>query len=239
MRWRLIVFVTGLFLLVSLVGCGSPVGDEPFVLAAVPRELKGASIPGQKVVFLVTVAEGAGPSPEVVSASAEGADVRVEGADVGPGDDVAEVSVTPDPTSVGGTVSLTIVGSRGQASNSVEVTFEVLEGEDDRAGYAADLRDRFVGWLAENRPELGIALATQWDGTMVSPQWLVVSHYLFFSPEWEMHVSWHIMIAPDDWARIDLRPRFRLTAPSLAFEIPTVSLDADPQPSEVPEEVWR
>jgi len=31
---------------------------------------------------------------------------------------------------------------------------------------------------------------------MVSPQWLVVSHYLFFSEEWEMHVEWHIMVAP-------------------------------------------
>ena len=134
---------------------------------------------------------------------------------------------------------MTIEGTRGRASDSVQVRFEVIEGEDDRAAAAAVLRDRFVDWFAENRPELGITTGTRWVGTMVSPQWLVVSHYLFFSPQWEMHVAWHIMIAPDDWARVDLRPRFRDTAPTLAFEIASVSLGAEPQPSEVPDAVWR
>ena len=37
---------------------------------------------------------------------------------------------------------------------------------------------------------------------------LIVSHYLFFSEEWEMHVEWHIMVPPYDWAKIDLRHMF-------------------------------
>lgn len=225
--------------ILALVGCGPAVVDEPFELAAVPQELQGFSIPGQQVVFLVTLASGAGPAPVVVSATAEGADARVEGATLGGGDDVAEVVVIPDAASVGGTVSVTIAGARGDASDSVQVRFDVIEGEDDRAAAAAVLRDRFVHWLAGNHPELGITPDTRWVGTMVSPQWLVVSHYLYFSPDWELHVAWHIMIAPDDWARVDLRPRFRGTAPTLAFEIPSVSLGAEPQPSEVPDAVWR
>ena len=51
---------------------------------------------------------------------------------------------------------------------------------------------------------------------------LVVSHYLFFSEDWEMGLMWHIMIAPHDWSRIYLRPRGEM-APTLAFEIPSVS----------------
>jgi len=222
-----------------LAGCATPAADAPFTLAVVPEQLQGFSIAGQRVVFLVTVAEGAGTAPVVVSARAAGATVRVEEPEVGPGEDVAEVVVTTDAASVGGSVTVTVEGSRGRATDLVEVSFEVVEGTDDRAEYAAQLRDRFVGWLAENRPELGITAATRWDATIVSPQWLVVSHYLFFSDEWELHVAWHIMIAPHDWARIDLRPRFRLTQPSLAFEIPSVSADADPRPGEVPDAVWR
>ncbi len=74
---------------------------------------------------------------------------------------------------------------------------------------------------------------------MVSPQWLVVSHYLFFSEDWEMHVSWHIMVAPYDWARIDLRHRFDEETPSYAFEISSVDAGSEPCPIDPPESVWR
>jgi hypothetical protein len=74
---------------------------------------------------------------------------------------------------------------------------------------------------------------------MVSPVWLVVSHYLFFSAEWEMHLSWHVMIAPDDWSRIELRRRFIETKPSLAFEIASVSAGSESRSTAPPDELWR
>lgn len=222
-------------------GCTAPdvPADAPFTLAVVPQELNGFSIVGQDVVYLVTLAEGADPVPVLVSARAEGAAVAVEGPELGPGDEVAEVVVTPGAGSVGRTVTVTVEGVRGRATRTAEATFEVVEGEDDRAERAAELRDRFVAWLEAARPELAITADTAWEGTMVSPQWLVVSHYLFFSDEWEMHVSWHIMVAPHDWARIDLRPRFRAVTPQLAFEIASVSNADAPRPSGVPDAVWR
>jgi hypothetical protein len=115
----------------------------------------------------------------------------------------------------------------------------VVEGEDDREEYAVELRNRFVSWPATNHPELGITDVTEWNGTMVSPQWLVVSHYLFFSNDWEMHVSWHVMIPPHDWARIDLRHRFDELRPSYAFGISSLNANSEPVPVEVPESVWR
>ncbi len=74
---------------------------------------------------------------------------------------------------------------------------------------------------------------------MVSPQWLVVSHYLFFSEAWELHLEWHVMIAPHDWAKIDLRKRFEEIRPSSAYEISSVSAKSAPGPIEVPPEIWR
>lgn len=68
----------------------------------------------------------------------------------------------------------------------------------------------------------------------------MVSHYLFFSEEWELHIEWHIMMPPDDWARIDLRHRFDELEPSYAFEISSVNAtSSEPVPMEVPETVWR
>jgi hypothetical protein len=100
----------------------------------------------------------------------------------------AEVVVIPAPASIGTTIEVTITGTRGSARDEKVVIFEVAEGEDDRQEYAEELLDRFVSWLATNHPELGITDDTEWDGTTVSPIWLVVSHYLFFSEEWELHI---------------------------------------------------
>jgi hypothetical protein len=74
---------------------------------------------------------------------------------------------------------------------------------------------------------------------MVSPEWLIVAHYLFFSEEWEMHLEWHIMIPPYDWARIDLRKRITEIKPSYAFEISSISANSEPIPIETPSEIWR
>jgi hypothetical protein len=49
---------------------------------------------------------------------------------------------------------------------------------------------------------LGIDENTEWSGITVKPEWLAVSHYLFFSDEREAHISWHVMIAPHDLGKL-------------------------------------
>jgi hypothetical protein len=167
------------------------------------------SIAGQHFVFLVTITDEGQECelPVRISATAPGAEVVIYQQDIFEGE-VAEVVVIPAQASIGTIIEVTITGTRGSASDEKVAKFEVAEGEDDRQEYAEMLLDRFVSWLATNHPELGITADTAWNGTMVSPVWLVVSHYLFFSEEWELHIEWHIMVPPDDWARIDIRHRF-------------------------------
>jgi hypothetical protein len=206
-----------------------------------PQELNGHAIAGQHCVFLVTITqEGEGGSERAVSISATAPEstVSVNPQAIVPGQ-VAEVTVIPAQASVGKTIEVTILGEQGELTDEKVITFDVIEGEDDRGPYATELREKFVAWLTTNHPELGITNETEWSGTMVSPQWLVVSHYLFFSEDWEMHVSWHIMVAPYDWARIDLRHRFDEETPSYAFEISSVDADSEPCPIDTPESVWR
>jgi hypothetical protein len=198
------------------------------------------SIAGQRFVFLVTITDEGEESeyPVHISATAPGAEVVIHYYDIFEGE-VAEVVVIPAQASIGKRIKVTITGTRGNASDEKVASFEVAEGEDDRQEYATELLDRFVSWLATNHPELGITEDTAWNGTMVSPVWLVVSHYLFFSEEWELHIEWHIMVPPYDWAKIDLRHRFDELAPSYAFEISSVDANSEPVPIEVPETVWR
>jgi len=117
------------------------------------------------------------------------------------------------------------------------------DGGDEMGSLAAEIRDEFIPWLAENHPEFGITSETEWTGTIVRPHFMVVMFYLFFSEEWEMGVSWHVMVPPHDWARIYLRHRFTEVSPSYAFEIS--SRDAQEEPHAVDlkdafaESVWR
>jgi hypothetical protein len=198
------------------------------------------SIAGQHFVFLVTITDEVQEDqlPVRISAKAPGAQVVIYQQDIFEGG-VAEVVVTPTQKSIGKTIKVTITGSQDKLTDKEVVSFKVAEGEDDRQEYAGELLDRFVSWLATNHPELGITDDTAWNGTMVSPVWLVVSHYLFFSEEWEVHISWHIMVPPYDWAKIDLRHRFDELEPSYAFEISSLNATSEPVPTEVPETVWR
>lgn len=210
-----------------------------FSIRVTPEELKGDAIAGQHCVFLVTFTEEEeGDQPVHISATAPGAEVVICFEDILEGE-VAEVVVMPAEASIGKAVQVTITGSRGIRTDKKVVSFNVVEGEDDRQEYAKELLDRFVSWLVTNHPELGIHEGTAWDATMVSPVWLVVSHYLFFSEEWEVHLSWHVMVPPHDWAKIDLRHRLTELQPSYAFEISSVNATSDPVPIEPPETVWR
>jgi hypothetical protein len=211
-----------------------------FDINVIPQQLSGDSIAGQHCVFLVTIADDGQESelPIRISAQAPGAEVVIYHGDIFEGE-VAEVVVIPAQACIGKNITATITGTRGSSTDKEAVSFEVREGEDDRGEYAAELLDRFIPWLSTNHPELGITEDTVWNGTMVSPQWLVVSHYLFFSDEWEAHIYWHIMIPPYDWARIDLRHRFDELAPSYAFEISSLNATSEPIPMEVPETAWR
>lgn len=214
---------------------------SPFTLRVTPESLKGDAIAGQHVIFLVMVEnEGSSQSAQAVriSATAPNSAIAVEPEAISPGQ-IAEVTIIPGVTSVGNNVTVTIYAERADLKHSQKVTFTVVEGEDSLGEYARQIRETFIQWLEVNHPELAITSETQWSGTVVSPRWLVVSHYLFFSKDWEMHVYWHIMIPPYDWARIDLRHRFTEVTPSLAFEISSLNASLPPAAIAPPEEIWR
>ncbi len=229
-------------------GCGEANDNNAFhinVIPETPEQIEGVdvfklAIAGQHFVFLVTITEeGEGSElPVLISATAPGAEVVIYHEDILEGE-VAEVVVIPAPASIGQIIEVTITGTRGNVSDEKVASFEVAEGQDDRQEYAEELLGRFVSWLATNHPKLGVTEDTVWDGTTVSPIWLVVSHYLFFSEEWELHLEWHVMVPPYDWAKIDLRHRFDELAPSYAFEISSLDAASEPVAIEVPETVWR
>ena len=195
------------------------------------------SIPGQKCIFLVTVEEnqtGTVSKPVKLSATSLDCEVTVFPQSITAGQ-VAELSVMPTAANIGKNVTITLQAERQGLKQIITITTEVIERENTLEPEAASMRDKFTYWLSINYPELGITNDTTWNGTIVNPRILVVMHYIFLSEDWEMYITWHVMIPPYDWTRIYLRHRFNETSPSYAFEISSVQEQAQPQIIEVPD----
>ena len=199
-----------------------------FSMQVIPAHMEDVVV-GQRCVFLVDVEEPEWAKGPAVNISAIplvipfDASVTVNPQAITPRQ-VAEVTVIPDEASANSTLRVIIIGERGGAMRTKSITIKVGLGlagplEDSMGPLAAEIRDKFVPWLAENHPELGITNETEWTGTIVRPHIVVVMYYLFFSQDWEMGVSWHVTIPPHNWARIYLRHRFTEASPSYAFEL--------------------
>ncbi len=203
-----------------------------------PPEIRLA-IPGSRYCFLVVIDEaGDASTPATITASAEKATVEeIRPVELTPGT-VGEVCVVADPTADEMTGSVTIVATRDGAESTVTRSLPVFPMADERAADARPYFDLWTAWLATEHPELGITADTTWDPVFVSTL-LVVSHYSYWSEDWEMTVAWHNMIAPYDWTEVHLRRRGVDTAPSLAFRMDSVSGATEPYAVEPPEVVVR
>jgi hypothetical protein len=199
----------------------SPTASSDFTMDVLPAEdpPEGRpAVPGQKVSFLVVVTSPGNDAPVTISATATGAQITdIKPAQLKPGV-VGEVWLVPGAATEEATVTVNISATRGGVTKTDQRSTRIMPFEDDRAEQAQPYFDMWVDWLAANHPEFGITKSTKWESSYVLAL-LIVSHYAYFSDEWEMKVSWHIMIAPDDFTEVYLRHRGDETAWSHAFRM--------------------
>jgi hypothetical protein len=214
--------------------------DAGFTLTILPAEEPVESrvaIPGEKVSFLVTIDSPDG-SPVTIGATASGAKVTsIEPAQLTPGV-VGEVWLVPDQVTDNTTVTVDFSAVRGGVTKTDTRSIVIWPVLDERANDAKPYFEMWATWLVANHPELGITAQTSWDPTFVST-FLVVSHYAYFSDEWEMKVSWHNMIPPDDWTEVYLRHRGTESKPSLAFRIDSVAGKTEAHSVTPPDAIMR
>jgi hypothetical protein len=225
----------------SATPSAAPSVGADFALAVTPPEEPPEvrmAIPGQKISFLVTIADAASTEPVTIAATASGASIlKIEPTELTPGV-VGEVWVVPDAATEETSASVTITASRAGVSKAEIRSIPILPMADERAADAQPYFERWVAWLVTAHPELGITADTAWEPQFVSTL-LVVSHYAYFSADWEMTIAWHNMIPPDDWTEIHLRHRGTESAPSLAFRIDSFANKTEPHAVTPPEVVVR
>jgi hypothetical protein len=247
-----IALVSALAITASLTtGCASgpspaatdnvPTGTtEPiaFSIEVAPAAAVGLNVPGAKVVFLVRATGDPADGAIAVRATSNGGSIAVEPESLIPGA-VGEVTLVPAP--VAGSevpVEIEINAERDGLVRTETRTITVQPGTDELRAEADGHLAAFMPWLAATRADLGINPDTEWEG--VPGAWvLVVSHYLYFSSDWELDLAWHVMVPPDDWCRINLRRRWVEMTPSVAFEISSVAGGTAPREIEPEPAVWR
>jgi hypothetical protein len=232
----------------DLVAADAAGRDEPPVGATFklivrpgPLGFPGGAVPGQHCILLVAirpVAEGWQGTAEV-TATAPGASIRIRQARLSPGL-VGEVIVVPKPfDGEEGSITVTVSARHGDEVQTVVRTITTYQDEGQPSEWAREILDRFLPWLADRFPELGIGPETTFHGSAARPHWLIVSHYLFLTPDWEVGVRWHVMIEPDDWAVLYLRHRWTDLRPSFAAEITSVQRGDTPHAITPTPELYR
>lgn len=228
--------VLSLIPVLLLVGACAGGSSEPFELEVAPEIVHGL-YPETGTILLARVTSRS-DVPVSLRIEAEGAGVSSAPEQVTPGE-VAEFEITPGSVVEEVPVTIVVTGTKGSVEHTVTRETRVMPFEPP-ADDARRLLGVFTSWLETNRPELGITGDGAFEGRGVDPV-LVVSHYLFLSDEWELGLSWHIMVPPDDWSELYLRPRdewsptvaFRLASRSAALEDGVVTIEEVPPPPEI------
>lgn len=174
-------------------------------------------IPGRRPLALVTSSGESGVAIDLAATiSLAGASVQITPASIEPGE-VAEIWVDVPQVTKEVPLSVTVTGLQGGVARSVTIGATAVPGTDTVAGTALDIAEVFLSQLGDRVlgvPEDRTGLT---GGTPVAGL-LVVTHYAWFAPEVEIGLAWHVMLAPDDWAELYVRPRTSLV-PTQAFRL--------------------
>ena len=139
----------------------------------------------------------------------------------GEGNWVFEVFLRPGAEHVGQEFVLTVEAPRGGADAHASVNGEVADAEDMGSEFADSLLEIFLSHIETHHPELALSPSTEWiESWDPEPMTLVVAHRNYLHASWELALSWHVTIAPYDWATISLRRRDSLL-PEMALCMPS------------------
>lgn len=201
--------------LLALPGCTKSSGgsDEPVDLGTSPQFVNRL-IPGNRPLGLVSVGGTDGEFTLQGTASLAGATVSFVPATVAAGG-VAEVWVDLPETTLD--VPFTVEVNQPDRTSTVTFSATLVPGTDDLADTAEQILAVFLEQIGGDVAGLPTTAAGLAGGTPVAGL-LVVTHYAWFTDTYEIGLSWHVMIAPDDFSELYLRPRGSLV-PTKAYRI--------------------
>jgi len=192
-------------LLLASCSSGDEKAAEPLVLSRSP-EFVNRMIPGRRPLAIVSAGSGTGDAAALTGTSTmTGMTVSFVPPTLVPG---ASVEVWVDVPEVTEEVpfTVTIRATRGKEEQTLTVDATAIPGEDDLQETGKQIAAVFLERLKDQLPGLPADTSALVNGTPVAGL-LVVMHYAWFTDVYEIGLAWHIMVAPDDFAEMYVRPR--------------------------------
>lgn len=218
--WRMILLLGA----AVLAGCSEEPTTAPEMAAAMgdftlaTDGLTLRSYPGGGGVFVVALepSEDFAGSVRLSLAAATVLHAELNREILEPDSCVAEVVLHPERGASLGMYDLKLVATHGLQADTVTLTVDVIDwSQVEEPGWELDKLNDFLPWLHDTHPEIGDLSGQQWFRYITRPQILVVEHWTFLSRDWELRLSFHVMIPPYDWSRLLVRRRGEVT-PRLA-----------------------
>ena len=123
---------------------------------------------------------------------------------------IAELTVRPSQSIEVRSHQIGLVATHSGTPRSILLEVEVFQWDPMNTGDAIEKRNEILEWLEREHPEFGNFSSQEWFAYMTYPEIIIVEHWTFLNPEWEMRICYHVMIPPHDWSMLAIRRRGEL-----------------------------
>lgn len=131
---------------------------------------------------------------------------------------VAEIRLSPDGGVPVENFTIQVKGEHAYSARILPLNVTMYDWSHGDPDQELVLLDRYLDWVRTQHPELGAISMDSYRRYLTYPQHLIVEHWTFLTPAWELRLCRHVMIPPYDWSMVLLRP-FGSLAPVLAARL--------------------
>jgi hypothetical protein len=131
---------------------------------------------------------------------------------------VAELRLSPDAGMPVENFTIQVKAEHAYSSKVLPLNVTMYDWSHGDPDQELVLLDRYLDWVRANHPELGAIPMESHRRYLTYPEHLIVEHWTFLTPTWELRLCRHVMIPPHDWSMVLLR-RFGSLEPVLAARL--------------------
>ena len=118
---------------------------------------------------------------------------------------VADLHLAPEAGCPVTPRSIVVRAEHAGTVKTLTLQVEMYEWDHGEPGDEMALQRRYLDWIRAAHPEVGNVEIVPFRRYLTYPQTLIVEHWTFLSPLYELRLCRHVMIPPDDWSMVLLR----------------------------------
>ncbi len=140
----------------------------------------------------------------------------------------AEIIIEPEAGLSVDSCVITLLATHDGTTKTLPLRITMYHWSHGDPGEEMALLDSFLDWQRRVHPELSSTATGPWRRWLTYPEHLIVEHWTLLNPYWEIRLCRHVMVPPDDWSMILMRPLGMLTPLLAAYR------DSDGSIQEIP-----